>query len=233
VENIIVPYAGVSGKLKKNSFKSFTDENPFLAPNPALKNTNEKWNIYGGIRGSISKTISYNTHTSYSKTDDMYFFVKEKNDIGIYRFNLVYDEASLWNVHGELQYQWSEKIKLIAKGDYNKYTTVNELQPWHRPAAELTLSANYNLKNKIVASADVFVIGKRFAKNEVMNGNTLVITPKELSQIIDANLSVEYRYSKKLSAFLNLNNLGFQRYYLWNNYPLQRFNFLAGVTVAF
>lgn len=237
VEDIIIPFGGFSGGLKKNSLRSLTGENPFLVPNPALENTNEKWKIYCGIRGTASKTISYNTSASFSKSEDMYFFVNDNSDMIIHGFNLVYDEATLWNIHGELLFQSTEKIKFIAKGDYNKYTTENEIRPWHRPALELTFSANYNLRNKIVVNADVFVIGKRFAYTPAQGqGTGISVTGNiinELKAITDANLSLEYRYSKKLSAFLHLNNLGFKRYELWNNYPSQRFNFLAGVTVAF
>ncbi|MBI4929168.1 MAG: hypothetical protein HY841_00275 [Bacteroidetes bacterium] len=233
VENIIVPYAGFTGGLKKNSLKSLTDENPFLVPNPSLKNTNTKWEMYGGLRGSITKNISYNTRTSYRKAEDMYFFVNDNSDFILKGFNALYDDATIWNIHGELQFQYTEKIKLLAKSDYNKYTMTNELKPWHRPAMQFTLSANYSLKNKIIVNADVFVTGKRFAKATSNNGNIIVIVPKELPSIIDANLSLEYRYSKKLSFFLNMNNLGFSRYYLWNNYPSQSFNFLAGVTMSF
>ena len=237
VENIIIPYAGLSGGLKKNSLKTLTDENPFLVPNPRMKNTNTKWEMYGGLRGSISKTLSYNARTSYKKSDDLYFFVNDNSDGVIKGFNVVYDDATIWNIHGELQFQSAEKIKLIAKCDYNKYTMATELKPWHRPALQFSFSANYNLKNKIVLSADVFVIGKRFAYTPSQGqglGVIVVYTSiNELKTIVDANLSLEYRYSKKLSAFANLNNLGFKRYEIWNNYPSYKFNFLAGVSVGF
>jgi len=236
VENIIIPYAGFTGGLEKNSLKTLTDENPFLVPNPSMKNTNEKWKMYGGLRGSISKTLSYNARTSYGKAQDLYFFVNDNIDFFKKGFNVVYDDASIWNVHGELQFQSSEKIKLIAKGDYNKYTMANELKPWHRPVLQLTFSANYNLKNKIVVSADVFVVGKRFAYYTAQGqgpGVTVTSTSiTELKTIVDANLSLEYRYSKKLSGFLNLNNLG-SRYEIWNDYPSYKFNFLAGITMNF
>jgi hypothetical protein len=55
----------------------------------------------------------------------------------------------------------------------------------------------------------------------------------KLKPIVDANLGVEYRYSKKLSAFAHLNNLGFKSYERWNNYPTQAFSFLVGISAAF
>jgi len=57
--------------------------------------------------------------------------------------------------------------------------------------------------------------------------------PKELKGIFDANLGLEYRYTKKLSAFINFNNIGAVRYQRWEDYPTQRFNVLGGLTYSF
>lgn len=231
-ENIIIPYVGVTGGFKKNSLKTLTDENPFLIPGPDLKNTSEKWKAYGGIRGSISKAISYNASTSFGKSDNIYLFINDNTAAFNRGFNVLYDDGSLWNIHGELQYQHTEKIKIIAKGDYNKYEMENETKPWHRPLWEGSLLVNYNLKNKIIVTADLFLHGKRNAKVLEVDSLVSVFTTKELKSVVDMNLGLEYRYTKKLSAFVHFNNIGFQRYMLWNNYPVQKFNFLMGITLA-
>ena len=230
--NIIIPYAGYTGGLKKNSLQTLTNENPFLVPGPNIKNTNEVWQVYGGLKGNISKNISYNARTSYSQLDDMYFFVNDNKDPLKKGFNTEYDNTTLWNVHGEMQFQYTEKIKFLAKADYNKYDMQTEDQPWQKPLWQATLSANYNLKNKIVVTADVFMYGKREAKIVSTDPLISVSTTQELKPIVDANLGLEYRYSKKLSGFVHFNNLGFSRYYYWNNYPTYKFNFLLGVTVV-
>lgn len=231
-DNIIVPFAGIRGGIKRNSLKLLTQENPFLVPNPDLASTSTK-EFYGGLRGSVSKSVSYTTRATYSFVDDLCLFASDNTRVLKKGFNTVYDNAKVLNLMGELQYQQTEKIKFIAKGEYNKYTMKNEDRAWQRPAWQTTLSVNYNLKSKIVATADVFAYGKRFDREISTNGNTVVVTTKELKPILDANIGLEYRYSKKLSAFLNMNNLGFARYYYWNNYPSYKFNFLAGVTVVF
>ena len=233
LENIIVPYAGLSGGLKKNSLKTLTDENPFLVPDPDLQNTNTKWEMYGGVKGSISKNVSYNTRASFSRVQDMYFFVNDDTNFFKKGFNTLYDDASILNLHGELQFQNSEKIKVIAKGDYNKYDMKSELKPWQKPLWQAGLTVNYNLKNKIIATADIFLYGKRNARILKTDSLGSVFASTEMKPIVDANIGLEYRYSKKLSAFIKFNNLGFRRYMYWNDYPTQKFNFLAGVTMVF
>ena len=56
---------------------------------------------------------------------------------------------------------------------------------------------------------------------------------KSLGFIADVNLGLEYRYNKRISAFLQLNNLASQRYMRWYNYPVQIFQVMGGVTFRF
>ena len=60
--------------------------------------------------------------------------------------------------------------------------------------------------------------------------NKPVLTPKQLNGLVDVNLEGEYRYSKMLSFFARVNNIANQRYYRWERYPTQRFNFMIGLT---
>ena len=55
----------------------------------------------------------------------------------------------------------------------------------------------------------------------------------EIDAMLDANIGVEYRYSKIISGFLNINNLTAGRYQNWYDYPNQRFNIMLGFTYAF
>jgi len=98
---------------------------------------------------------------------------------------------------------------------------------WHKPLSELTLTAGYNIAGKILASIDIYSSGVRYAYTAESN------TVTNLKAYADISLKMEYRYTKILSVFLQLNNVGFSRYYRWNNYPSQRLNILGGITYAF
>ena len=92
------------------------------------------------------------------------------------------------------------------------------------------------IQNKIYVSADVFVIGERYAKTydftQLVDGKRPVVA-KKLNMVVDANIGVEYRYNKAFSLFLNFNNIANQKYYRWNNYQMQGFNFMGGLTYSF
>jgi outer membrane cobalamin receptor len=55
----------------------------------------------------------------------------------------------------------------------------------------------------------------------------------DLKGYLDANLNVEYRYTKRISAWVRLNNLLASNYQRWNMYPVQRFNAMLGATYSF
>ena len=93
-----------------------------------------------------------------------------------------------------------------------------------------TLRGNYNLFEKIYIKADFVLKGGR--KNPAVIFDTAT-TESEMEIIADANLHVEYRYSKRLSAFLQFNNLAAQSYQRWYGYPVQGFQVLGGVTFGF
>jgi hypothetical protein len=56
---------------------------------------------------------------------------------------------------------------------------------------------------------------------------------KTLGLVADINLGLEYRYNKRLSAFIQMNNLASQRYNRWYNHPVQIFQFMGGITARF
>ncbi|MCW3086481.1 MAG: hypothetical protein JWP12_3847 [Bacteroidetes bacterium] len=233
-EDIIIPYAGVTGGLKKNSFKSLTDENPFVLSALQTKNSNTKYELFGGLRGTLSSKIAYTTRVSYASVNNMALYVNDYEQLLQNRFGVIYDNAEVLNVRGEVSYQAREKLRINIRGDYFNYKMENEIRAWFKPQVKFTLSGNYNLKDKIVVKADLFYIDSQYAKiitEDAFGKQT--ITAKELKGVFDANIGVEYRYTKKLGFFVNLNNIAAQRYNRWYKYPTQKFGFMAGLSYSF
>jgi hypothetical protein len=233
--NLVIPYAGVSGGLEKNSFRSLSSVNPFVLSELNYKNTNNKYNLYGGLRGALSSNTSYDVRALYGRYENMPFFLAEyekytENPLGN-RYKVVYMNTNYLNVNGQVKYQFREKLNISAKGNFYSYMLDSSgVYPWHKPNFDITFSANYNLKSKIIVKADVFVIGKQWALQKDIVNNLAVYTPRQLNGVTDINLGIEYRYTKLLSAFVNFNNIGSFRYYRWDRYPTQRFNAMIGLT---
>lgn len=233
-DNMIIPYAGINGGLIKNSFRALSSENPFVDTTIShYANTHNKYNAFAGLRGHLSSNMGYDAKVSYAQYDSMYFFVMDYGGLNqVYnRFDILYDNTSLLTLNGQLNYQFREKLNFIAKGNYYLYKPKNLTRPYHKPEFDLTFSGIYNLKSKFIVRADLFFLGKQWALTQTEDASgTTVLTPKQLKGYADLNLEGEYRYSKMLSFFVRFNNIAGQRYYRWERYPSQKFNFMLGLT---
>jgi hypothetical protein len=239
LKEYIVPYAGVKGGIERNNFNSLSYENPYIISNPLLKNTNRLYDVYGGIRGAFTNKISFNLAYSHSRLRDLPLFVNDMNAYVFNRFHIVYDTLSITNITGEFSYLAMPKLNVVFRGDYYRYSITNQYLPWHLPSYKFCLSGVYDLYDKIVLRADVIALSHLYAKSALAtdgdlqgyenNGQTAVYA-KRLPNIVDINLQAEYRYNKRVSAYVQMMNMASMNYQRWNNYPMQRFTILGGLT---
>lgn len=239
IEDHLITYAGLYGGLEKNSLHSLSDANPFIASTMDRRFTNNKISQYGGVKGRISKNFDYNVSFINSTVRGMAFFVNDTASAlgeGLNnQFTVVYDDVKHTRLIAEFGYHYQDKVNVMLRGQYNDYFLDNEDEAWHKPGLQVSLGVNYNMQDKIYARAELFTRSKMYAKvyeYDILTGG-MEMKAEELKAMIDLNLGFEYRYSKVLSGFLNLNNLLGQRYYHWYNYPSYRFNLLLGVTYSF
>jgi hypothetical protein len=236
-DNILVPYAGVRGDIDRQTYRDLTSENPYITTSPRLRNRNERLNIYGGLRGRISSDVSFNAEVSNTNYEDFAYYVNDTVFSSTNQFSIVYDDLSILNFSGELSFDAGEKIKFFGRGDYNIYTTDKQNEAWHQPGLKISAGGVYNLKNKLLARAEIYQMGKRKAlsmgpvEGGVLRDQGGYVV--DLKGYLDMNLEVEYRYNKRLSIYTRLNNFLAAKYAVWNNYRVQRFNAMMGLTFAF
>jgi hypothetical protein len=229
IPKILKIYGGFTGGLSKNSFKSISDENPYITTTSPLGFASKQFEIYGGINSSLTKSIDFNASISNASTDNMPLFVNDTMNPAHNIFTVVYDKVNLLKISAGFLFKYDEKMNIALAANLYRYSTDKEAEAWHKPGFDASLTIRYNISNKIVCRAEVYTFTKMYAKT-FANG---VMKSEEISGMVDINLGLEYRYSKILSGFINLNNLGAMRYQNWYNYPNQRFSFMAGVTYAF
>lgn len=229
VKNYLTIYAEISGELTKDSYDLLRAENPFIGSFVPLEFGEEKFNFEGGIISSPGKYFDITASLSNANMNGMAFFVNDTTNPLGNTFTLVFDDISLLKVSAEISYEKDDKYGIFLKGNYYSYNMDMQLKPWHKPEFDLSLSAMYSIQNKIILRTDIFTYGTRYAR--IFDEG--IETAKELDPFVDVNLGIEYRYTKILSAFLNVNNILSQRYYLWNNYPSQKINFLVGLSYSF
>lgn len=229
--NMIIPYAGIGGGVKQNTFRSLNRQNEFILSEIDIKNTKE-FKVYAGIKGTLSKKLSFNVQAYSATYADMALFVNDTMVSDFYRFDVVYDKVTTLGITGSVSYQAAEKLKIDGIVTYNNYDAATELYAWNLPALDIKLRGNYNLYDKIYVKTDLTLMAGRKSPEGLF-----LAAPTdedfELGFLADANLHLEYRYSKRLSVFLQFNNLAAQKYARWNRYPVQGFQVLGGLTFAF
>ncbi len=230
----IVFYTGVTGHTERNSFETLRRENPFIfmaAPN--LRNSNHRYIFDMGFKGLISQQITYDAGINFRRVENLALFFNDTiRGVGNY-FNVLYDNANILNLHGELAYQSTDKWHFKLKANWYNYQLDIQNEAWHRHTFDLTFSGRYNLSHKILLNTDFYLINARTAPLFDQSANPFNPVTVKLPAMADVNFGVEYRYSRYLSLFLNTNNVASSRFVRWNNYPTQRFNLIGGLTFAF
>ncbi len=236
-DDILVPYAGVDGQRRRNSLRSITQENPWTEAAPVLSNTSQLYDLYGGLRGSLSSTLSFDIRASFSEWKDRLLYVTDGvSGIG-QRFTPVYDDMQVLDVSGEIGYDAGDGIRAHARMDIFNYTMGDQAEAWNLPPYQLTLGGRYSLREKLIVELDALLMGRRKAFSPVWadatdtdpQGTEVV----DLGGFLDLHLGVEYRYTKRLSLFLQASNLSASKYERWYRYPVQRTLLIGGASYAF
>ncbi|HZM13484.1 MAG TPA: hypothetical protein VFB86_04845, partial [Bacteroidales bacterium] len=220
--------AAIDGSLENNQAQKTAYVNPWLMPGDTLftlRNTDNQLRVTAGLSGSMNVAATYALDVSYTLFKDLLLFMNDTIGVGNY-FVPVYDDGNLLKVHGEAAFPVNQQLTISMTGNYYRYNLSGKEHAWHKPDWEGSVRADYNLRNKIVASASFSLIGQRYARIAAPE-NTV-----KLNVHPNLNLGVEYRYTPVLSFWLKCNNISYNRYYEWNYYPARNFMILGGFTYS-
>ena len=220
-------YAGINGNVQVNTLRSITTENLFVL-NPALNNTINKFEVYGGFKGQIGPMTGFTIQTSSSKIENNLFYVYDSSS---FAQKTLFDEGkgSLTRLLVSINHGFGEKFRINAAAIVNNYTLSKIAKAYSRPELEIKTNLSYNLGDKFILKLDVFYWGERKSLNMLTNESKEI----KLDAFTDLNFGIEYRYKKHLSAFVNFNNIANNTYQRWNNYPVYGFNLLGGFNFTF
>jgi outer membrane receptor protein involved in Fe transport len=241
VGDLMVAYAGAEGTLKQNSFQDFTNENFFVSPNLMIAPTDQKYDVYIGLKGKLANTIGYNIRGSVMNEDNKALFLSNifsnnnTNNEGYVHgnsFNVVYDNVKTVSFFGELKADFSKNVSFGINGTFNSYSTKNEAEAWNLPGIKLGSTIDFNVTSKWYAGANVFFVGER--KDQYTDLSlTNPVTDVTLDSYFDLNTHIGYKHNERLTFFLKGNNLANQNYQKWMNYPVQGIQVLLGANYKF
>jgi hypothetical protein len=154
-------------------------------------------------------------------------------------FVAYYESLNTTQLSAEIGYRWADRLLLSGYVKYYRYLSLESQEfAWQLPQIESGIKARYNLGDKLTGRLDFIYWGDRYALFQTVNNpqtlqQEVISTSQKLRGIPDLNIGVDYHYTSRLGAFVQFNNILVQRYYWWNQYPLQRFNLMAGLKLLF
>lgn len=240
VSDLMIFYAGAEGNLEQNTYADFVNENPFLSPTLDVKSTDKQYDIFAGLKGKLTNTVSYNIRGSFVSENNRALFksnyYSKNNSVENYAFGnsfeVVYDDMKTISLYGELKADFSDLVTFGIDGTLSSYTTNVQTEAWNLPTVLLNAKLNFNITDKWYAGANLFFVGERM--DQKLNTDILYfVAPSPLNSYFDLNANVGFKYSDRLTAFLRANNIANQAYQKWLDFPVQGFQLILGANYKF
>ena len=225
MRNTLVLSLGATGGIDANSWNTIRMVNPYIIPGAEQRATRH-YDFTFHTRWTFSKKLEANVEAALQMLQDDLTFWQSP----ICRMGNIYEPLYLDNnrivLGGMLTFVNDEMLTLKAGGHYYNYydlkaggSSITLTEMPFRPNWDALVSADVNYHDKWLFHLEGQLLGK-------MYGSNYDVLPMRYGIAAE----VEYRHNRALSFFLKMDNLAFQRYWYWSNYPSQRGLFILGLT---
>lgn len=219
---------GYVGRIRKNTFRSLINVNPFLTPVYNQLNTRET-EIFGGIKTTIAKHFTLTAKAALINYRNLPLYINDTTaTAGAKGFVYVNEsKANNFRISGDIGFDLPKKLSLNAGIIVNGFASLKDnAKPWHVPQMEVKASASYWVKESLLLKADLW----SFTGSSTLLGGNI---EKKTGGGNDLSFGAEYKINKKFSAWASINNLTNNQYQRWYNYPVYGTNFIGGIIVRF
>ncbi|MFN8395442.1 MAG: hypothetical protein U0176_12430 [Bacteroidia bacterium] len=219
--------AGIVGEMYYLKYYDLIEQNRYINRLPDIRPMRDAANIYLGFDGQFAKYFTFSARGYTKKVKDQLVYF---NPEGAAYYQMLYDSNFTQSgAEISLVFNKNDKIRAGVKGDFRHFRTSNLTANFNMPGTKVDIWGSYNFANKVWVATEIYVFGPRTMS---VTSDSLA-TPIKQGVVADVNLSAEYRFSKRLSVFLELNNLLDNRWQRWYNYQERPFDIKGGVTFSF
>ncbi|EOR96590.1 putative TonB-dependent receptor [Arcticibacter svalbardensis MN12-7] len=219
-------FAGYTGDVIKSTLQNFSNENPYLNQNLQILNTQETANLYGGIKGNAGAGFGYKATLFYKKLDNMPLFVN--NALNPERFDVIYDNAKVTGLEGEINVKVSDAFSWLGKVMVNNYSMDVQEKAWLKPEFKISSSARLSITKEITIDGELVL-------NDASSALVYLPTPSivKVKGYADVSAGAEYVHKEKVGIFLRVNNMLNNDYQRLLYYPQLGLNVIGGVNYSF
>ncbi|MBR5784280.1 MAG: hypothetical protein IKY43_03830 [Bacteroidales bacterium] len=221
--------AGVFGDVYRNTWQSLRTENPYIAPGVDIENmVYSKFYLNADL--SVANNLDIGLGLTYQTMENAPLFMIDT----MYRlhnvYKPIYEDYSVFQIGANASYKFNEKFEFGFSANYYDYKldTDAEIEKiLYKPNYDLNIHTSYWYNDKIKVALNAVILGKMQGLNIDENG---ALAYEEMDMRYGIDLKAEYRHTNALSFFAMFDNVAFQRYFYWTNYPSQKFRFMVGLT---
>lgn len=218
-------YVGITGESQRNTMRSIIGDMPWLAQQTPIFNTNHAFIFYGGMKGTLIDKLTIDLNAKYDVMKFMPMFINDS--IHQEEFNIVYEDANVFALEGEIMYHGLEDLNLSLNTVYRSYGLDNFDKAIHLPGLDMSLYASYKIKDKVRLIADFYYLSLLYSYDYESQST------QKMNDIVDLNLHGVYYFNEKMNAFLEFNNLLTKKYERYLHYKNKGISFLAGISYKF
>jgi hypothetical protein len=223
-DKLFTLFLSLDGYYDKGSYKRFAGINPWLWAPTNLLNTRVT-EFMGGIKGSFNQHFSYLAKAGVIESRNMALFLNDSLDGKNYQ--VVYDDKlRQFTFHGEVSYMEGEEFTATAGLTFNNFKTSTQYKAWGLLPVEFTATLRWQIMKDLWLKADLWAFQGAYWRYLNKSDGTG-------DGGFDMNAGLEFRLTKQLNLWLQMNNLFNDKYERWNQYPVYGFNILGGVIFSF
>jgi hypothetical protein len=233
-------FAEIKGDVNKSSLRDFSETNPFLDENVAIKNSVDKLDIAAGLKGTLAPGVGFKATIFRNTVKDMPLFVSDFTGTNN-KFAVIYDNgnARVTGFNGELDVKISDDLDIFGRAEFRDYKMASEAEPWNLPKFKLTAGTTIHITKQLSINGTLLYRGSTFDRTTPVTTTTPggpVVTTSTLlpiSSFADLSGGVEYRITNRISIFGQVNNILNTTNQVWIYYPNYGFNIFGGVGFHF
>ena len=223
----LIPYLAISGNLQQQTWYDYSLQNPWLMPHPTIRHINQTLILSIGTHSNLPEQMTNHAGCTITNEENAPFFIN--TDIEPRQFAIQYDPSATTFKLFESFVKESFENTLTTRFtlNYFYYKLDNLKEPWHRPTYSLEIHNTYNFHEKILFKNGLYWLGGRKALDPTSQAS------KELSDIADLSLGIEYRWNERFSILLDMRNLLARDNIRYLHTPTDGVHLWLGVTYEF
>lgn len=218
-----IAMAGWKGYYNKNTYRSLTTFNPWIAIPTDFDYTRTS-EIYGGFKGTAGDHLTFNATVAYLNQKDAALFLNRTEDN---LFDVLSDDINNLRFHGELGFNAKQSFSLLAGITLNNYSKIETAEhAWGLSPIQMNGSLRWRILPAVLLKSDLDIWTGGYYNNPSAQA-------KKLSGAADWNVGAEVDIIRNVGIWLQVNNVLNNKYQRFYNYQTIGANIMGGIIFNF